>query len=86
MFTNNRPDFTDPTGDVWTPEDIREMWTAELPFQIYGRPSQGRFASTFAKSIKKHRLLRGNHLDIRNETVTTKLCGGPLVKQFGGVT
>ena len=35
MLTDNGAHFTDPTGDGWTPEDIKEMRANKLPFFCY---------------------------------------------------
>lgn len=32
VLTDNGTHFTDPTGDGWTPEDIKEMRAKKLPF------------------------------------------------------
>ena len=35
VLTDNGTHFTDPTGDGWTPEDIKEMRAQKLPFRCH---------------------------------------------------
>lgn len=55
VLTGNGTHFTDPTGDGWTPEDIREMRAHKLPFRCHS------FELVCADLNIEHRLTRPRH-------------------------
>ena len=52
VLTDNGTHFTDPTGDGWTPEDIKEMRTQKLPFRCHA------FEAACADLDIEHRLTK----------------------------
>ncbi len=55
VLTDNGTHFTDPTGDGWTPEDIREMQAQKLPFRCHA------FELACAALVFQHRLTKPRH-------------------------
>lgn len=55
VLTDNGTHFTDPTGDGWTPEDIREMRAQKLPFRCHA------FEAACADLDIDHRLTKPRH-------------------------
>jgi transposase InsO family protein len=55
VLTDNGTHFTDPTGDGWTPEDIREMRAQKLPFRCHA------FEAACADLDVEHRLTKPRH-------------------------
>jgi transposase InsO family protein len=55
VLTDNGTHFTDPTGDGWTPEDIREMRAQKLPFRCHA------FEAACADLDIEHRLTKPRH-------------------------
>jgi transposase InsO family protein len=55
VLTDNGTHFTDPTGDGWTPEDIREMRAQKLPFRCHS------FELACADLDVEHRLTKPRH-------------------------
>ncbi len=49
------PHFTDPTGDGWTPEDIKEMRAQKVPFRCHA------FEAACADLDVEHRLTKPRH-------------------------
>jgi len=55
VLTDNGTHFTDPTGDGWTPEDIKEMRALKLPFRCHA------FEAACADLDIEHRLTKPRH-------------------------
>jgi hypothetical protein len=55
VLTDNGTHFTDPTGDGWTPEDIRAMRAAKVPFRCHS------FEAACADLDVEHRLTKPRH-------------------------
>jgi transposase InsO family protein len=55
VLTDNGTHFTDPTGDGWTPEDIKEMRAQKLPFRCHA------FELVCADLDVEHRLTKPRH-------------------------
>jgi transposase InsO family protein len=55
VLADNGTHFTDPTGDGWTPEDIREMREQKLPFRCHA------FEAACADLNVEHRLTKPRH-------------------------
>ena len=55
VLTDNGTHFTDPTGDGWTPEDIRAMRAAKVPFRCHS------FETACADLDVEHRLTKPRH-------------------------
>ncbi|MET4898941.1 IS481 family transposase [Sphingomonadaceae bacterium jetA1] len=55
VLTDNGTHFTDPTGDGWTPEDIKEMRAKKLPFRCHA------FEAACADLDIEHRLTKPRH-------------------------
>ena len=55
VLTDNGTHFTDPTGDGWTPEDIKEMRAQKLPFLCHA------FEGACADLDVEHRLTKPRH-------------------------
>ena len=55
VLTDNGTHFTDPTGDGWTPEDIKEMRAQKLPFLCHS------FELACADLDIQHRLTKPRH-------------------------
>ena len=55
VLTDNGTHFTDPTGDGWTPENIKEMRTQKLSFRCHA------FESACADLNIEHRLTKPRH-------------------------
>ena len=55
VLTDNGTHFTDPTGDGWTPEDIKTMRTQKLPFLCHS------FELACADLDVEHRLTKPRH-------------------------
>jgi transposase InsO family protein len=55
VLTDNGTHFTDPTGDGWTPEDIKEMRAQKLPFRCHS------FELACADLDIEHRLTKPRH-------------------------
>ena len=55
VLTDNGTHFTDPTGDGWAPEDIKEMRAQKLPFRCHA------FESACADLDIEHRLTKPRH-------------------------
>jgi transposase InsO family protein len=55
VLTDNGTHFTDPTGDGWTPEDIRAMRAEEVPFRCHS------FEAACADLDIEHRLTKPRH-------------------------
>ncbi len=55
VLTDNGTHFTDPTGDGWTPEDIKEMRAQKLPFRCHA------CESACADLDVEHRLTKPRH-------------------------
>jgi len=55
VLTDNGTHFTDPTGDGWTPEDIKEMRAQKLPFRCHA------FEAACADLDIEHRLTKPRH-------------------------
>ena len=55
VLTDNGTHFTDPTGDGWTPEDIKEMRAKKLPFLCHA------FEAACADLDIEHRLTKPRH-------------------------
>jgi transposase InsO family protein len=55
VLTDNGTHFTDPTGDGWTPEDIKEMRAKNLPFLCHS------FELACADLDIEHRLTKPRH-------------------------
>jgi len=55
VLTRNDTHFTDPTGDGWTPEDIKEMRAQKLPFRCHS------FELACADLDIEHRLTKPRH-------------------------
>ena len=55
VLTDNGTHFTDPTGDGWTPEDIKEMREQKLPFRCHA------FEAACADLDIEHRLTKPRH-------------------------
>ena len=55
VLTDNGTHFTDPTGDGWTPEDIKEMRAQNLPFRCHA------FEAACADLDVEHRLTKPRH-------------------------
>ncbi len=55
VLTDNGTHFTDPTGDGWTPEDIKEMRVQKLPFRCHS------FELACADLDIEHRLTKPRH-------------------------
>src|SRR5215213_8700412 len=55
VLTDNGTHFTDPTGDGWTPEDIRAMRAEKVPFRCHS------FEAACADLDIEHRLTKPRH-------------------------
>jgi transposase InsO family protein len=55
VLTDNGTHFTDPTGDGWTPEDIRTMRAEKVPFRCHS------FEAACADLDIEHRLTKPRH-------------------------
>jgi transposase InsO family protein len=55
VLTDNGTHFTDPTGDGWTPEDIRAMRAKKVPFRCHS------FEAACADLNVEHRLTKPRH-------------------------
>ena len=55
VLTDNGTHFTDPTGDGWTPQDIRAMRAAKVPFRCHS------FEAACADLDVEHRLTKPRH-------------------------
>jgi transposase InsO family protein len=55
VLTDNGTHFTDPTGDGWTPEDIRAMRAEKVPFRCHS------FEGACADLDVEHRLTKPRH-------------------------
>lgn len=55
VLTDNGTHFTDPTGDGWTPEDIRAMRAQRVPFRCHS------FEAACADLDVEHRLTKPRH-------------------------
>ena len=55
MLTDNGTHFTEPTGDGWTPADIKAMRTANVPFRCHS------FEAACADLDIEHRLTKPMH-------------------------
>ncbi len=55
VLTDNGTHFTDPTGDGWTPKDIKEMRAQKLPFRCHA------FEAACADLDVEHRLTKPRH-------------------------
>jgi transposase InsO family protein len=55
VLTDNGTHFTDPTGDGWTPEDIRAMRAKRVPFRCHS------FEAACADLDVEHRLTKPRH-------------------------
>jgi transposase InsO family protein len=55
VLTDNGTHFTDPTGDGWTPEDIKEIRAQKLPFRCHA------FEAACADLDIEHRLTKPRH-------------------------
>jgi transposase InsO family protein len=55
VLTDNGTHFTDPTGDGWTPEDIKAMRAQNLPFRCHA------FEAACADLNVEHRLTKPRH-------------------------
>jgi len=55
VLTDNGTHFTDPAGDGWTPEDIKQMRTRKEPFLCHA------FEFTCAELDVEHRLTKPRH-------------------------
>ena len=55
VLTDNGTHFTEPTGDGWTPENIREMRAQKLPFRCHS------FELACADLNIEHRLTKPRH-------------------------
>jgi transposase InsO family protein len=55
VLTDNGTHFTDPTGDGWTPEDIRAMRAEKVPFRCHS------FEAACADLDVEHRLTKPRH-------------------------
>ena len=55
VLTDNGTHFTDPTGDGWTPEDIKAMRAEKMPFRCHA------FEAACADLDIEHRLTKPRH-------------------------
>ncbi|SAY47130.1 Integrase core domain protein [Komagataeibacter rhaeticus] len=55
VLTDNGTHFTDPTGDGWTPEDIKAMWADGIVFRYHS------FEAACADLDIEHRLTKPRH-------------------------
>ena len=55
MLTDNGTHFTEPTGDRWTPQDIKRMLASKQPFLCYA------FEFACAELNIEHRLTKPRH-------------------------
>ncbi|MBA8862425.1 transposase InsO family protein [Ochrobactrum anthropi] len=62
VLTDNGTHFTDPTGDGWTPEDIKAMRRDNVPFRCHS------FEMACADLDIEHRLTKPRHLRISLNT------------------
>jgi transposase InsO family protein len=72
VLTDNGTHFTDPTGDGWTPEDIRAMRAENVPFRCHS------FEAACADLDIEHRLTKPRHPWTTDVIDKSFLCGTGL--------